>query len=521
MLAFRVSRAWAIALGVVLLGAVVLFVVDHSYSIYDDTYIYLRYVKNVRAGCGLRFNCGDAPVEGFTSPLYLASLTAGSFVVPDLEALTQLFGTLFLTLALAVTATTTTRISRSGGPSTVIAMLGVAAILGVDHRVLLNAVTGLETALTCLVLALFVRAAFDPHLRGLRVLAVLAVLSRPECLIFVGFLPVLSRARSLRYLAPVALAMVAIVAIRWAIFGALVPNTYLAKSGGTLAHARLGAEYALTAVSEFPAIALAPLALLVRGRGATVAWFLVSSLVWFAFFLRSGGDAYRYSRLALPLVPTLTSFAVVGVAAAFERLPEGLPRLRAARVPALALVLLVFSLRVRAAHATDPQHGFANVRGYEQVGAFLHAWHPGASVATVPVGAIGYLSEGPIYDLVGVVSREVASAGRGLPPGQLTRALIGHERHNTRWVLAQQPEIIVTSMFRRRGAGAPALTRAWWTDVDQLGLGLHSEELILREVRAGRAPYRLYNAEVAPGLYWVLLLRDDLSLHEPENPPWI
>ena len=40
--------------------------------------IYLRYVRNLHAGCGPTFNCGQPPVEGFTSPLYLAVLWAGA-----------------------------------------------------------------------------------------------------------------------------------------------------------------------------------------------------------------------------------------------------------------------------------------------------------------------------------------------------------------------------------------------------------------------------------------------------------
>ena len=515
------GRAWAVAVAAALLVSVVLFVLDHSYSLYDDAYIYLRYVKNLRGGCGLRFNCSDAPVEGFTSPLYLAALTGGSVLVPDLEALTQLLGTLFLALALMVAASTVTRAGLGERRSAAIAMVGAAAILGLDHRMLLSAVTGLETALGCLTVGLLVRAAFDPRARWLRALSVLAVLSRPECLIFVLLLPILPRARSLRYLAPLAAALVAISLVRWGLFGALVPNTYLAKSGGTLVHLRLGAEYSLGVILDFPAIVLAPLALLLPGPRAAVRWLLASSVLWFAYFLRSGGDTFQYSRLALPLVPSLTLLAVVGAATAFERLGERLRRVRRLCAPALAIVLTGIAVRARVANATEPQHGFALVRGYEQVGAFLHAWHPGASVATVPVGAIGFLSSGRVYDLVGKVSRDVASAGRGLPPGRLTRETIGHERHNTAWVLAQRPEIIVTSTFRRRVQGAPPASRAWWIDIGQLGVGMYSEELILREVREGRAPYRLYNAEVAPGVYWAFLLRSDLPLPEPENPPWL
>jgi hypothetical protein len=43
-------------------------------GVVDDTYIFLRYARNISAGAGPVFNIGE-PVEGYTSPLWLAMLT--------------------------------------------------------------------------------------------------------------------------------------------------------------------------------------------------------------------------------------------------------------------------------------------------------------------------------------------------------------------------------------------------------------------------------------------------------------
>ena len=58
------------------LASLAWFVREHAYSLYDDAFIYLRFVHPVKAGCGLRWNCNAAPVEGFSGPLYLALLVA-------------------------------------------------------------------------------------------------------------------------------------------------------------------------------------------------------------------------------------------------------------------------------------------------------------------------------------------------------------------------------------------------------------------------------------------------------------
>ena len=44
-------------------------------GVVDDAYIFLRYARNIREGAGPVFNPGEA-VEGYTSPLWLAVLTA-------------------------------------------------------------------------------------------------------------------------------------------------------------------------------------------------------------------------------------------------------------------------------------------------------------------------------------------------------------------------------------------------------------------------------------------------------------
>jgi hypothetical protein len=237
--------------------AIWLFVRDHYFSLYDDAYIYLRYVQNVRQGCGLRFNCEDPPVEGFTSPLYLALLIAGSLATTRLVFLTQVICTLALgaTLVAAVSGAAST--AFYGPPEgddrplpardTVVlracVALAVGAVLGLDHYVMVNAVVGLETPVSALVVTLAWLAVLGDRRRTAVALVILAFLARPEGLLMVAFLPLLRWARAPRVLATLATAVAAITLARLLLFHDFVPNTYWVKAGGTSRHVVLGARY--------------------------------------------------------------------------------------------------------------------------------------------------------------------------------------------------------------------------------------------------------------------------------------
>lgn len=69
---------WIISI-IVVYAAVALYL---GAGIVDDSYIFLRYAKNILAGEGAVFNPGDR-VEGYTSPLWLAFLTSFVQTLPS------------------------------------------------------------------------------------------------------------------------------------------------------------------------------------------------------------------------------------------------------------------------------------------------------------------------------------------------------------------------------------------------------------------------------------------------------
>lgn len=486
------ARITGVAVGVslaVLAVALWQFARDHWGGVYDDALIYLRYVRNLDAGCGLRFNCGDPPVEGFTGPLYLALLWLGGRLTGQLIDLCQIVCTVSLAVALALAVSAAVVIGRGGERGWLPAALAVsvAVALGLDHFVLLNAITGMETALGAAAVTAIALAALAGRPWPLVAAIGAALLIRPECLVFAAALPILPALRRPRYLAAIAGIVVAITAARYAIFGAVLPNTYYAKAGGTWRHAELGLAYLGDAIVDFPLAFAAPLALLVPAgpRRRACGFVLAAAAAWLAFFLRTGGDLFEYSRLAFPLVPALTVLALAGIAELARRIAR---RDLAGPIAAAACALIVAG-RAAAVHAIPPQHASPRVVEWAAIGGYLRAHDRGATVAVVPIGAIGYYSGLPILDLVGLTEPAIARAGRSVPSELLTKRWIGHERHCTECVLARAPAVIVTTMHRDQP----------WQTLDEARAGFYADWLLLQEIKAGRAPYRVRDAEVTPG----------------------
>lgn len=479
------------------LGMLLHFVLGHSFSIYDDAYIYFRYADNLRGGCGPTFNCGEPPVEGFTSPLHLALLTLGGMLSGDVEAWSQVLGTIALGVALALAIRVP--LGRSGwragiarGPGT-LAAAAIALVLGLDDYVLLNAVSGLETGLAAAVVVALARAVLRRDVAWTCALSVVGVLARPEHGVFVVLLPLLPWVRRRRAVLGVVGSLALVCAARYAVFGDLLPNTYWAKAGGTAVHARLGAAYLLQIVRDFPFALLAPLSLLARTHRREHAYLLGGALLWCLFFLRTGGDHFVYSRLAFPLIPMLVALAACGLCSVAARIE----RRTWLRVVTILLPALLVAGRARLRHELEPGHGFPNVLRWAAVGDFLAEHHRGQTMATIPVGAMAYHSGLHTLDLVGVVTRQVAHEGGTVPPELMRRHWIGHERHATEWVLQQAPDLIVTTKFRPTP----------WRDLAQTKAGFFADWLLLQEIKAGRAPYEVYDAPITPRLHWLMFRR--------------
>ena len=475
--------AAAVAYGV----AVVVYALSHWDGLYDDAFIYLRYARNLDEGCGLRFNCDGPLVEGFTGPLYLALLWVGGWFTDQRIWWCQVVGTASIVLA-GVAGLAAVRGYTRSMTKAVVPAIALVLVLGLDAFIKLNCNNGMETALGGATVTLVFAAVLFERPRLLVAAIIACVLVRPEAALFVLALPLLPWMRRWQLLAAAFGLLAAIALARYAVFGELVPNTYIAKSGGTWRHAALGLAYIGDAIRDFPLVLLAPLALFgTRRREAR--YLLVVAFVWLAFFLRSGGDLFSYSRLWFPLVPGLSALALCGSLEFAER--------HTRHAVAVPLVLaLVFGARAAVVHDIPPQGANDRLAQWVATGLYVRKHFKNALTATVPIGAIGYYSRNPILDLVGLTEPAIARAKRTVPEDMLTKKWIGHERNYTEYVLERAPAVIVTTSTRDRP----------WT-LAEARAGFWADWLLLQEIKAGRAPYRLHDAEVRPGEHVLMFVR--------------
>lgn len=320
-------RAWWLALVpvvVVLVGAWIYRWVD------EDAFINFRIIDNLVAGHGLVYNLGER-VEADSDPLWLFSLTGLHGILPfmSLEWLSVVLGLICTGVGFLAGGRGVQRLIGSRDEDTVfpLGMLMVAVVAGVWEF----ATSGLEMSMVFLWLGLcfllLVRAEGSRR-RGAPAAVVmgLGVLIRPELalesVVFVAALLVVVTApgwseahrRLSRGAGVVAAALalpVAFELFRMGYYALVVPNTGLAKAGGSSWWSQ-GVTYLWNLLAPYalwlPLLLAVPLVLLRArqwwGRGDRIGVMVMATpiaagLVDVFYVVRVGGD-YMHARLLLP-----------------------------------------------------------------------------------------------------------------------------------------------------------------------------------------------------------------------------
>lgn len=191
-------------------------------GVVDDAYVSARYARLWVEGCGLRFNCGEPPVEGFTNFLWVVALTPGVALGVHVAAWVTSLGLAFGVGAIGATWW----LARVEGARPM-AAVGAAAVLAALPAFGVASTNGLETSLFC---AAVLGAAATSRRGGTcaGLLAGALYLIRPEGVVVGAILA--ARSRSARTLGVWAAVVGLYFAGRWAWFGTLVPNTWSAQA---------------------------------------------------------------------------------------------------------------------------------------------------------------------------------------------------------------------------------------------------------------------------------------------------
>lgn len=386
---------------------------------YDDAYITYRFAIRLAEGDGLVFNVGER-IDSASSFLYAVVLGLAYRVgLRDLE----LVGAILGVASAGGTGVVVHNGARQLGAGPWGALLLALACVG--HGFISSwAVSGMDTALFCLLVAWFVRR----ELLGTRgkpwwsaALLGLVVLARPEgillLLTWAGCLAADGRANGASWRGPTMKPLMAVLAVasvyyvtKFAYYGTWVPHALQLKRVWSAYQAN--PEKLLGSWSE-AGIAPALLALggiyrLPRGPARlALSAYLVVSVV--ALALGPSGGGARYSVHLLPILFMLSVPALVHLAR---------------ELPPLGLGLALLGL-----WQTYASERFANDQARrraehqicrKEIGRALAAMRPDAPVLSSDVGAIAYAAPSvPFVDVVGLTSIDVLQSylsGAGLAP---------------------------------------------------------------------------------------------------------
>ncbi|MEU5853156.1 hypothetical protein [Saccharopolyspora shandongensis] len=450
---FRDAAAWLIG-GLSLLVTVLFLVVNLAYNNWhfippvDDAYIHLQYARQIGTGHFLQYNTGDPISTGASSLLYVLIL-GGAYALGLPSGAFLPFAMLFGALCMALTAALTYRLgTRLAGRQ-----VGIWAglLVALSGPLAWGATSGMEIAFVAflLVALLLVFTAERATNRFLwtPLVAVVAAITRTEALLFAGVLSlamiwhVIAHARGTRAAWPRVIgrivwiglpvyAAAGLYAFYWAVTGSAEQNGVLAKS---LLHmpAVYPLEVADQVLSNFRTFLTAfsglstqdyvfPGALLLavigviglfrrspQWRGLALAAGIGVVLVLASVSTLEFADVH-HMRYVQPLMPILLLFAVVGIHTAAQLFTGGARRSVLAGGVVLALLFTVSQLP---AWSLRQAQQAAGIRDQQVTIAHWIKGHlpRGANVAVNDVGAITYLSDRYVVDLIGLATTGFAT----------------------------------------------------------------------------------------------------------------
>ncbi|MBI2724509.1 MAG: hypothetical protein HYX50_05550 [Chloroflexi bacterium] len=453
---YAVTAAIAGATAVMFINAI--FYVRH-YA--DDSYITLRYSRNLADGVGPVWNPGQR-VEGYTDFLWMAVLAGMNRIGMDLVSASLLLSYASM-LAMMLIVWRIWRIWSEEQPESAFANPAVLAAallaIGLNDAVVFWGFSGLETPLaSTLLTALLWAWMVESRRRSFpwsALIAVAAAMTRPELLFMAGVAFAFTAydawterdARNTRRLllwgAMFAVLYGAYFAWRFGYYGYFFPNTYYAKVGSNIDFISRGLTYVrMNGASYLFLPFLLGAAVLLFGVAARLrrdaAFIVVALAVWVAAVIVEGGDAFQHGRFLTPVVPVLYLAGVCGIATMLQAsLPD---RRRYAWVAGAALALAGLAL----AHASiDPtlQTDRRALQEREILGRWINANTPqDYTIAVFAAGATPYYAQRRALDMLGLTDETIAHTkvpafGRGLP---------AHEKFNIDYALdTVRPEIIV------------------------------------------------------------------------------
>lgn len=507
-------------------------------TILDDAYIFFRYAENIANGFGFVWNIGEAPVEGYTSFIYLILLVSAKIVTIDLELFAIFLGILSSTLTLFFTYLVYDLLysKNLNHPS---AGLFTVIILALSPSYNYWSGAGMETAFYSMFLMLtiyfFLKLSNSPKevfIKG--VLFGLLCIIRFEAVMFfvVALIYLITDNFSFKKLQinkPLLIFSAAFVLVfgtyfiwRWSYFGYFFPNTYYAKTGGGFQQIAGGFLYIVKALRLFYGFGWVPIfiimffseKMMITKKTVFLFSIVVISILTTIFI---GGDHFHLGRFVLPVLPLIFIFFPPALDK-FLSFQFKTINIKHSHKSATLLIILVVMLFIKPVFL-ESFKGFQNILDgrkeiivvYDQSAEEdIIEWQHGfilmgetlkkiASkddyIAAVPIGAIGYLSRINVIDMVGLVDPVIAH--EQFSPQAVRKWTPGHTKGDGKYILSRKPKYIqLTDYLTQKPLETPHQRSTQFVSVKELW-----------ELEQFHQEYEFYPIEVLDGWYYNLFRR--------------
>lgn len=441
----RFGAVLAVALPTGLTGLHALF---YGRWIVDDAAITFAFARSIAMGAGPVLQPGGVPVEGYSSPSWLAILTVGRllglfergswFGVPDYVVFPKMAALCCCASIFACMYAAAREVSSRPVVVTLVAGSVTASV----PSFVIWCFSGLENSLLGLAAvgigAVLVRAAATGRLHAVPtavtcgLLSGIAALTRPDGLLYAAAFPVaallLLRGEPVRRTVALSLTSLGVFAglvvpyLAWRVwmFGAYLPNTALAKSQGLPALSSLARPGELVGYVGWLAVMCTSVcvgACLLHPsrlrRGLIVLLVpLGLSVVGFGVLKADWMPQYRFATAVWPLGALVATLAAAHVLTRLAARGRALVAVVAAVVAVVSGSGLADSARAFRANPTVPLCVVAQEDGYN-VNAYARiVGRPDATVLTPDVGGAALTSTLKIIDLAGLTDARIAGYWR-------------------------------------------------------------------------------------------------------------
>ncbi|NKB29431.1 MAG: hypothetical protein GKR99_18480 [Rhodobacteraceae bacterium] len=426
----------------------------HRLFVHDDSFISLRYARNLAEHGQLVWNLGER-VEGYTNFLHVVASAGLIRIGFDPLAAAQSLNVAAAVLLLVVAA----RAGRLVAPDAPVARAAAVPMIGASPGVAIWTLGGLEAVPVAALLGLgmyrVLRIVNGDHGRGTLLAALafsLAVLTRLDTAVFIAGAGLgLMLATNLSPGRRVGLAVlivgvpaaVAFAHMGWRVwyYGEYLPLTFHAKTGlPTLARLSFFPRYALASLLPALIVTLGLLgfvALLRRPPSAGLARLLgVPMLAYLLYVGWAGGDHMLGARLFLPVLVSVAMLVLLAI----THLSDG--RDKPVSLIALALVA-VTGLQIPSLKQ-DEAAFMGRLLGLH----FAETLPKGSTIALHTAGSTPYFAtDNTFIDMLGLNDPHIARRNP-VPMLATWQEVPGHSKGDGAYVLEREPDVIVVGSAR-------------------------------------------------------------------------